>query len=172
MELDFQSVKALASPTRIDILKESMEREATPTGLADELDRSKSTISSHLDKLTDAGLLEKESKDGRKRVIYRPTDKAEAITSGKERKVRFSLAGTGMSAIAGTVLVSRYFTTQGSQRTSDAGTMTVQGAEATAEASSAAPSGEIFLLAGIGFLSIAAASLLYGLAMNKMGAEK
>lgn len=105
MELDFAAVKALSSPTRIQILRAVLDSDRTPTELGDELDRSKSTISSHLSTLEDAGLLERDEEEGRRRVTYSPTPKAEAIVKGRERKVRFSVASSAISAVAGAVLV-------------------------------------------------------------------
>lgn len=105
MELDFKTVKALSSPTRLNILREVLEKESTPTRLSDELEKSKSTVSSHLKTLTDAELLEKDKVEGRKRVIYRPTRKAEAIVEGRERKVKFSIASSAISSFAGVALL-------------------------------------------------------------------
>lgn len=169
MELDLRSVKALASPTRIEILRHSLDQEATPTSLADELDRSKSTISSHLETLTTAGLLEKDSEEGRRRVVYHPTKKAEDIASGKERKVRFSLATSGISTLAGAGFIATSFMQGSEENIEAAGEMGVQAMDT---ASNTQETGifpeEMFLVAGLGFLTIAVGSLLYGLAMNKI----
>lgn len=100
MDLDFKSVKALASPTRIEILNMVLDEEATTTKLSNELDKSKSTVSSHLKVLTESGLLEKDQEDGRRRVIYRPTTKAKAIIRGKERKVKFSVVSSALTTLA------------------------------------------------------------------------
>lgn len=103
MEIDFDTVKALSSPTRLEILDYSLKSEATPTKLSRELDKSKSTVSNHLEKLTEAGLLEKDSEEGRKRVVYRPTSQTRAIVKGRKRKMSFSLvtslAGIGVGSI-------------------------------------------------------------------------
>ncbi len=99
MELNFRSVKALSSPTRIRILRELLDHESTPTSLSDTIGRSKSTISTQLATLQDAGLVEKDEKEGRRRVVYRPTSKAKAIVKGRERKVRFSLVSSALSGV-------------------------------------------------------------------------
>jgi DNA-binding transcriptional ArsR family regulator len=65
------------------------------------LEKSKSTVSSHLAKLTDAGLLEKNEVEGRKRVTYESTRKARSIVKGREKKVKFSLASSAVSLFAG-----------------------------------------------------------------------
>ena len=105
MDLDYKSVKALSSPTRLEILKMVLDEEATTTKISDELDKSKSTISSHLDVLTDSGLLEKDEVEGRRRVVYRPTSKAEAIANGRERKVKFSVVSSALTAFGGVAFI-------------------------------------------------------------------
>lgn len=167
MELDLKSIKALASATRIQILQKSLEKDATPTSLAEDLGRSKSTISSHLEKLTEAELLEKDSEEGRRRVVYRPTSKAEAIASGKKRKVRFSLATSGLTAFAGFAILGKLWN-KTSEQAADMGMMA-----ATETAQKAGESGlipeEFLLIAGLGFLSIAIGSIVYSLLMRKIG---
>lgn len=106
MELDFRTVRALSSPTRLEILSELMEGESTTTNLSNALGKSKSTVSSHLEKLLEAGLVEKDQVDGRRRVIYRPTDRSRDIVKGKEKRVKFSLAGSAVSGVAGIGLLS------------------------------------------------------------------
>lgn len=110
MDLDFKSVKALASPTRIEILNMVLDEEATTTKLSNELDKSKSTVSSHLKVLTESGLLEKDQEDGRRRVIYRPTSKAKAIIQGKERKVKFSVVSSALTTLAAVFVLNRSVT--------------------------------------------------------------
>ncbi len=178
MELDFATVKALSSPTRIRILNQLLQKEATPTRLSGEIDRTKSTVSSHLDTLVEAGLVEKDQEEGRKRVVYRPTDKAEAIVSGRERKVRFSLASAGISGLAGVALVGNSLLSRGIQYTSqssgDIGTMSMEtdapqaATEAVTQSQALSPD-TVALAAGIGFLSISFAAFLYGILMRKMG---
>jgi DNA-binding transcriptional ArsR family regulator len=101
MELDFGTLKALASSTRVRILHRLLEKEATPTVLSNDLDRSKSTISSHLTQLQNAGLVEKEKVEGRKRVVYRPTSKAKTIIKGRERRMKFAITSSLVSGLAG-----------------------------------------------------------------------
>jgi len=119
MELDFKSIRALSSPTRLKILHKVLENESTTTQLSDELDKSKSTISSHLKDLTEAGLLEKDKKEGRRRVVYSPTRKAEAIVKGKERKVKFSVASSVFSAVGGTFLIWKDLIQKAGDKASD-----------------------------------------------------
>ncbi|MFB6292439.1 MAG: ArsR/SmtB family transcription factor [Candidatus Nanohaloarchaea archaeon] len=178
MELDFATVKALSSPTRIEILSKLLQKESTPTRLSDDIDRTKSTVSSHLDTLVNAGLVEKDEEAGRKRVVYRPTKKAEAIVNGRERKVRFSLASAGLSAFAGTVLVGDNLLSGGAeyaaQRSGDMGAMSMEteaaksAADTASQAAAVSPE-TVALTAGAMFFLIAIAAFMYGLAMRKIG---
>lgn len=178
MELDFKAVKALSSPTRVKILRKVLEKESTPTQLSRDLDRSKSTISSHLDKLHGAGLLEKDQRDGRKRVTYAPTGKAEAIVSGKERKVKFSIASSALSAFAGLAVVGTglqrqiYFTARSDSQSS--GTMGAMGQEAMNTAAQESTrlvnlSPDILLYIGVGLLGFSALGFAYGITLRKLG---
>lgn len=107
MEIDFDTVKALSSPTRLEILDYSLKSEATPTKISRELGKSKSTVSNHLEKLTEAGLLEKDSEEGRKRVVYRPTSRTKAIVKGRKRKMSFSLVTSFIGLGIGSMMIFR-----------------------------------------------------------------
>jgi DNA-binding transcriptional ArsR family regulator len=196
MELDYKSVKALSSPTRLKILRKVLEKERTTTQLSEDLEKSKSTISSHLKDLTQAGLLEKDKKDGRRRVVYRPTRKADAIVNGKERKVKFSIASSVFTAAGGTVLIWKDLAkkasnkayeaapkasesldsggndTMGTFGAMDAGNATREAANQTAQSAAETAPGtgleQFFLFAGVGLLTISASTLVYGLALNHL----
>lgn len=190
MEINFNTVKALSSPTRVKILNQILDKDSTPTQLSNKLGKSKSTVSSHLSKLQKAELIQKDSKEGRRRVTYSPTSKAEAIIQGKERKVKFSFGSSALSALAGLViggytLMPRFRgTSQDMATSSDTGTMstmTAESADMSAEAAKAASeaspgidfsnvlfSSEILLGVGILFLGIAVFSFIYGWTMNTL----
>ncbi|MFP4038387.1 MAG: ArsR/SmtB family transcription factor [Candidatus Nanohaloarchaea archaeon] len=159
MDLDFQTVKALSSPTRIKILSQALKTEATTTQLSREIGKSKSTVSSHLDTLVDSGLLKKDEEDGRKRVVYRPTEKAEAIVKGKQRKVRFSVASSAVTGLAGLTALgfSRRVVEQNSP-----GVMTMD------EASREVVYSEPLLFVSAFFMAVAVSALVYGLTMKKL----
>lgn len=171
MRLDFKTVRALSSPTRIRILDEVMKGESTPTTLSSDLDRTKSTVSSHLEKLIEAGLVEKDSEEGRKRVVYRPTQKAEAIVSGREKKVKFSITSSALS-LAGAAAVMNYQdiipgTSYNSGETVN--TMAIQSADAATEAASSPEllDPAVIKFTGIGLLALSAGFFLYGLVMSR-----
>lgn len=190
MELDFKTVKALSSPTRIEILRNTLQGETTTTQLSDELGKSKSTVSSHLQTLSNAGLLDKDQKEGRKRVTYAPTGKAKAIVEGRERNVKFSIATGFLFAIAGTAATGRYAIAGASLAGANSGDQIetadqsgselsammadtaekgAQAANSASETSSAFEPELIFLAAGIIFLSTSALAFAYGYLMNRLG---
>jgi len=68
--LDQESFKALASDTRIEILKRLDKSQMTVTDLANELQVNKSAVYKHLSRLLDAGLVKK-LEDNRKWVYYK-----------------------------------------------------------------------------------------------------
>lgn len=183
MELDFGTVKALSSPTRIRILNRVLEEESTPTSLSDSLGKSKSTVSSHLETLLDAGLVEKDAVEGRRRVVYQPTRKAQHIVEGHEKQVKFSLTSSVVSGIAGFGLVGGYLLNFGKksaagtatelQAQSDLSAMTADGADAAAQGAKTAAGGvdpaTVVLGFGVGFLTLSAVTFIYGMAMRKLG---
>lgn len=109
MELDYAVIKALSSPTRIKILHRVLEKEATPTQLSEDVGKTKSTIAAHLATLEEAGLVEKDEEEGRRRVTYAPTQTARAIVEGRERTVKFSVASSILSAALGLGLIGSRF---------------------------------------------------------------
>lgn len=110
MDLDYKSVKALASPTRLEILRKVLNEEATTTKLSEDLEKSKSTVSSHLKVLTESGLLEKDEEEGRRRVVYKATGKAKAIAENRERKVKFSVMSSALTAFGAVYFISNGLT--------------------------------------------------------------
>jgi DNA-binding transcriptional ArsR family regulator len=68
--LDQESFKALASDTRIEILKRLDKSQMTVTDLANDLSVNKSAVYKHLSRLLDAGLVRKLD-DKRKWVYYK-----------------------------------------------------------------------------------------------------
>ena len=185
MDLDYKSVKALSSPTRLEILKMVLDEEATTTKISDELDKSKSTISSHLDVLTDSGLLEKDEEEGRRRVVYRPTSKAEAIANGRERKVKFSVVSSALTALTGSILVASSFTKRLTSNATDysassqesAGAMTAMDAPAPETEQASTKSVELLqnlpedtlIYAGIFLLLASGAGLIYAYVHRSLG---
>ena len=172
MDLDFKSVKALASPTRIKILNHLLEKEATTTSLADELDKSKSTISDHLKVLTDSQLIDKDEEEGRRRVVYRPTDSARAIVEGRERKVKFSIASSALTAFLGVFTLTNNLgrpLSQPQERTSDLMMQSAEMASSSTQASSMTGSEMALVVLGGGLIVTAVMLALYTYVLTKLG---
>jgi DNA-binding transcriptional ArsR family regulator len=78
MEIDRKTLKALAADTRLDILKSLSKRRKMPSELSKELDLAASTITEHLDRLEEAGLIRREE-TGHKWIYYQLTEKGESL---------------------------------------------------------------------------------------------
>jgi len=101
--LDLNSFKALASETRVRILKKLGERRATASELASLLDVSVQAASEHLEKMRAAGLVARVSREEeppRKWVYYELTDKGRALLQPESTKKIWVLLGTSVLAIA------------------------------------------------------------------------
>lgn len=71
--------RALSSDTRLGILNVLTEGDRTPTDISYKLQKSKSTICEHLEKLQEAELVEKIEREGKKWVFYKLTSKGKII---------------------------------------------------------------------------------------------
>ena len=78
MEIDRKTIKALAADTRLEILKSLGNRRKTPSELSKELDLAVSTITEHLNKLEEAGLVNRKD-TGHKWIYYELSDKATGL---------------------------------------------------------------------------------------------
>lgn len=78
MDIDRQTLKALAADTRLDILKSLGKRRKTPSELSKELNLATSTVVEHLNKLEEAGLIRREE-TGHKWIYYNLTEKGSSL---------------------------------------------------------------------------------------------
>ncbi|MFO7966574.1 MAG: ArsR family transcriptional regulator [Archaeoglobaceae archaeon] len=76
--IDRKALFTLASETRINLLKELDKRRMTQSELSKELEVSKTAVKEHLDKLEEAGLVER-SEEGRKWIYYELTGKGKYV---------------------------------------------------------------------------------------------
>jgi len=72
---DIEVHKALSNETRIGILNELSDVNRIPTDLSSRLGKSKATVSEHLERLIEAGLIERIEVPGKKFVYYKITSK-------------------------------------------------------------------------------------------------
>jgi DNA-binding HxlR family transcriptional regulator len=91
MKLDMETMQALSSRKRIQILEQLSNETRTPANLTSELDLSKSTVSSHLSELVETGLASRSKWQKRRRVEYSLTEKAEKIIKGEKTYIDFRM---------------------------------------------------------------------------------
>lgn len=101
--LDADSFRALAHPTRIDILRRLDEHQMTVSDLARTLTVSKSTAFKHLERLVGAGLVMREDAE-RKWVYYRISRKGSKMLHSEN--VTFSLLVGWLGMLVGIVLIA------------------------------------------------------------------
>jgi len=101
VKIDRKALFALASETRIEILKKLDERRMTLTELSKELNMSKTAVKEHLDKLVQAGLIRKVD-EGRKWMYYELTGKGKRILHPESRtKIILLISSAIASVLAG-----------------------------------------------------------------------
>jgi DNA-binding transcriptional ArsR family regulator len=103
--LDREVFKALASDTRLDILKALDERQKTVTELAKQLELNKATVFEHLEKLAGVGLIQK-LEDERKWVYWQLTWTGRRLLHPE--KITLALALSSATASLLTALVAAW----------------------------------------------------------------
>ncbi len=108
ISIDKKTLFALASETRIEILRKLDERRLTLTEIAEELEISKPAIKKHINKLEEAGLIRKKD-EGRKWIYYEITEKGEQILHPESRtKIIMMLFSAMMAVIGGLFEILRF----------------------------------------------------------------
>jgi DNA-binding transcriptional ArsR family regulator len=107
--LDKDVFKALASETRISILKSLSRRRKTLTELSKELGMSFSTIKEHLDSLVAVGLIEQKD-EGYKWKYYELTSKGKAILHPEDKRIWILIGISIIGAIFFSFEILRYYT--------------------------------------------------------------
>jgi ArsR family transcriptional regulator, arsenate/arsenite/antimonite-responsive transcriptional repressor len=103
--LDREVFKALASDTRLDILKALDERQKTVTELAKQLDLNKATVFEHLEKLAAVNLIQK-LEDERKWVYWQLTWTGRRLLHPETITLALALSSAVASAL--TALVAAF----------------------------------------------------------------
>jgi DNA-binding transcriptional ArsR family regulator len=85
--LDRETFKALASDTRLDILKTLDGRNMGLNEIAKVTNLNKATLHEHLAKLNEAGLIKRNERDGHKWVYYKLTWKGESLLHPENTKI-------------------------------------------------------------------------------------
>lgn len=103
--LDRSSFKALASDTRISILKLLLQRKHTLTEISSELNLTHPSVKDHMNALVHAGLVERFD-EGRKWKYYGLTSKGRGVLQPERRTILVLLVTTLLSA---TVVIAKLF---------------------------------------------------------------
>jgi DNA-binding transcriptional ArsR family regulator len=103
--LDQASFRALASETRIAILRALSQKPMTLTDLANHLQISKPGVMKHLDLLQEAGLVSRDPPE-RKWILYRLTTKGERILDPNRTRIALALSFSAAAALLGAASVA------------------------------------------------------------------
>lgn len=101
--LDADTFRALASSTRLTVLKALDERRKTLTELSRDLALNKATVHEHLQLLTAAGLVRKRDDEGRKWIYYELTWTGQRILHPEATTTFSLLLGLSVAAAGGGV---------------------------------------------------------------------
>jgi len=114
--LDAETFKALASPTRLTVLRALDERRKTLTEISRDLSLNKATVHEHLALLTAAQLVRKRDDEGRKWIYYELTWTGQKILHPQETTTFNVLLGLGIAAAGGGVGMLAYSLLQASNQ--------------------------------------------------------
>ncbi|MEA3203330.1 MAG: hypothetical protein QOI63_1005 [Thermoplasmata archaeon] len=99
--LDAETFKALASPTRLTVLRALDERRKTLTEISRDLSLNKATVHEHLGLLAAADLVRKRDDEGRKWIYYELTWRGQKLLHPQETTTFNVLLGLGIAAAGG-----------------------------------------------------------------------
>jgi DNA-binding transcriptional ArsR family regulator len=99
--LDAETFKALASPTRLTVLRALDERRKTLTEISRDLALNKATVHEHLALLAAAELVRKRDDEGRKWIYYELTWRGQKLLHPQETTTFNVLLGLGIAAAGG-----------------------------------------------------------------------
>ena len=108
ISIDKKALFALASETRIEILRKLDEKRMTLTEMAEELGISKPAVKKHITKLEEVGLIRKRD-EGRKWIYYELTPKGRQILHPESRtKIILMLFSAIVALIGGLFEILRF----------------------------------------------------------------
>ncbi len=110
LTLDQSAFKALASETRLDILKRLDDKPKTLSDLAREMDLTKATLHEHLGKLAEAELVSRKEREGHKWIYYKLSWKGSSLLHPEKTYIAVMLSSGVASLIVGVVALIRYLT--------------------------------------------------------------
>jgi len=99
--LDVNSFKALASETRLDILRSLDGKKMTLQDISKITNLNKATLHEHLNKLNEAGLVKRKEREGHKWVYYKLSWKGSSLLHPDNTKIVVMFSATFITLISG-----------------------------------------------------------------------
>jgi DNA-binding transcriptional ArsR family regulator len=106
--LDRETFKALASDTRLDILKSLDGRHMSLKDICTSTKMNKATLHEHLVKLHEAGLIKKNEREGHKWVYYKLTWKGECLLHPENTRIVVLFTTTFITLWIGIIQLAQY----------------------------------------------------------------
>jgi len=106
--LDLNAFKALASDTRLDILRALDGKKMSLKDISNVTNLNKATLHEHLSKLNEAGLVKKKERDGHKWVYYKLSWKGESLLHPENTKIVVMFTTTFIALCAGIIQMIWY----------------------------------------------------------------
>ncbi len=101
--LDMSSFKALASDTRLSILKALDGKKMNLKDISKATELNKATLHEHLTKLAEAGLVKRKERKGHKWVYYKLTWKGEGLLHPENTRIVVLFSATFVALAAGVI---------------------------------------------------------------------
>jgi DNA-binding transcriptional ArsR family regulator len=105
LTLDMHTFKALASDTRLDILKALDGKKLSLKDISKVTNLNKATLHEHLTKLNEAGLVKKKEREGHKWVYYKLTWKGEGLLHPENTRIVVMFSATFISLFVALVFI-------------------------------------------------------------------
>jgi DNA-binding transcriptional ArsR family regulator len=106
--LDRDAFKALASDTRLDILRSLDGKKMTVTELSTITNMNKATLHEHLSKLSAVGLVKRVEREGHKWVYYKLSWKGSSLLHPENNRIVVMFSATFMVLVAGIAGIINY----------------------------------------------------------------
>ena len=113
--LDRDAFKALASDTRLDILRTLDGKKMTVTELSNETKMNKATLHEHLNKLQTVGLIKRLEREGHKWVYYKLSWKGSSLLHPENNRIVVMFSATFLVLITAIVSIGSYLISQVNQ---------------------------------------------------------
>ncbi|MBS3778392.1 MAG: winged helix-turn-helix transcriptional regulator [Candidatus Thermoplasmatota archaeon] len=110
--LNRNAFKALASDTRLEIIRTLDGQKMSLTELSKKTSLNKATLHEHLNKLTEAGLVKRIQREGHKWVYYKLSWKGESLLHPENTKIVVVFAAAFTALIAGFIQMYLYITSK------------------------------------------------------------